>query len=182
MDTPGTPSHLGGTKATALRDQHEPLLLRQRGRQNSTKDSSLLSALKELDAYAKPHEDFQVKTHSGGLVTLLASLVVLFLLVSEFLDWNSVELRPSMRVDHGRKEKMTIRLNLSFPHIPCFLVGLDVMDVSGDHQNDVDHTIFKQRTDRAGRPLHPVEKGSNAFFFFFFKFYGKNCINSLLIF
>jgi hypothetical protein len=116
-----------------------------------------------LDAYAKPLEDFQIKTYTGGLVTLLSSFFVAFLLLSEFIDWNTKELQPSLTVDHGRKEKMTIRLNVSFPHIPCFLVGLDVMDNSGEHQNDVDHTIFKQRTDRQGLPVHSVQKGSTFF-------------------
>ena len=118
-----------------------------------------LSSLKDLDAYAKPLDDFQVKTLTGATVTLLASVLVAILLFSEFVDWNTVDLQPSIQVDHGRKEKMAIHLNVSFPHIPCFLVGIDVMDVSGDHQNDVDHDMFKQRLDRQGNPVHPVEKG-----------------------
>jgi hypothetical protein len=99
------------------------------------KSSKALTVLKELDAYAKPLDDFQIKTVSGATVTLISTLLILFLVFSEFVDWAFVEMRPSLKVDDGRKEKMTLSLNVSFPHVPCFLLALDVMDVAGEHQN-----------------------------------------------
>jgi hypothetical protein len=38
------------------------------------------------------------------------------------------------------------------------VLSIDVMDVSGEHQNDVDHSIMKARLDSSGQPVH-VEKG-----------------------
>lgn len=40
-------------------------------------------------------------------------------------------------------EKMEIHLNISFPKIPCELLTLDVMDVSGEQQVGVTHGIVK---------------------------------------
>ena len=52
---------------------------------------------------------------------------------------------------HGRiidtlpGEKMEIHLNITFPRIPCELLTLDVMDVSGEQQTGVMHGVSKVR-------------------------------------
>ncbi len=51
-------------------------------------------------------------------------------------------------------EKMEIHLNISFPRIPCELLTLDVMDVSGEQQTGVMHGVNKVR-------LGPVSEGSH---------------------
>ena len=38
---------------------------------------------------------------------------------------------------------MEIHLNVSFPRVPCELLTLDVMDVSGEQQTGVKHGIRK---------------------------------------
>ena len=40
---------------------------------------------------------------------------------------------------------MEIHLNISFPRIPCELLSLDVMDVSGEQQTGVMHGVSKVR-------------------------------------
>ncbi len=47
---------------------------------------------------------------------------------------------------------MEIHLNISFPRIPCELLTLDVMDVSGEQQTGVMHGVNKVR-------LAPVSEG-----------------------
>ena len=47
---------------------------------------------------------------------------------------------------------MEIYLNISFPRVPCELLTLDVMDVSGEQQHGVQHGITKTR-------LRPVSEG-----------------------
>jgi hypothetical protein len=42
-------------------------------------------------------------------------------------------------------EKMEIHLNITFPRLPCELVTLDVMDVSGEQQVGVMHGVNKVR-------------------------------------
>jgi hypothetical protein len=42
-------------------------------------------------------------------------------------------------------EKMEIHLNITFPRIPCELLTLDVMDVSGEQQTGVMHGVNKVR-------------------------------------
>ena len=47
---------------------------------------------------------------------------------------------------------MEIHLNITFPKIPCELLTLDVMDVSGEQQTGVMHGVNKVR-------LAPAEEG-----------------------
>lgn len=47
---------------------------------------------------------------------------------------------------------MEIHMNITFPRIPCELLTLDVMDVSGEIQTGVVHGVNKVR-------LAPVEEG-----------------------
>ncbi|KNC98781.1 uncharacterized protein SPPG_05760 [Spizellomyces punctatus DAOM BR117] len=129
-------------------------------RRTSTAVSSgnLLDKLKDFDAYAKPIEDFRVKTASGAAVTLASAIVITLLLFSEFIDWRSVTLQPSIEVDKARKEKLWINLNITVPRVPCYLLSMDVMDVAGEHQNDIASTIYKVRLDEKGNKID-AEKG-----------------------
>ncbi|KAJ3153022.1 hypothetical protein HK101_001766, partial [Irineochytrium annulatum] len=130
----------------------------------------------DFDAYAKPLDDFRVKTSSGAAVSIVSYILICLLLISEFVDWQTVQILPSLEVDRARKEKMRINLNITFPKIPCFCMSLlfhvwslltvfvpvlsiDVMDVAGEHQNDVDHSIIKSRLDQMGNAIH-MEKMS----------------------
>lgn len=40
---------------------------------------------------------------------------------------------------------MEIHLNITFPRVPCELLSLDVMDVSGEQQTGVMHGVSKVR-------------------------------------
>ncbi|KAJ3048652.1 Endoplasmic reticulum-Golgi intermediate compartment protein 3 [Rhizophlyctis rosea] len=126
-------------------------------RQSSTGGGGFLQSLKDFDAYAKPLDDFRVKTLAGATVTLFSGILIAFLVMTEFLDWTRSTLEPALQVDKARKEKMEINLNLTFPHVPCYLLSIDVMDVAGEHQNDVHDSIFKTRLDKNGNAIN-VEK------------------------
>lgn len=47
---------------------------------------------------------------------------------------------------------MEIHLNVTFPNLPCELLTLDVMDISGEYQTGVIHGVNKVR-------LSSVEEG-----------------------
>ncbi|KAJ1925419.1 ER-derived vesicles protein erv46 [Tieghemiomyces parasiticus] len=114
---------------------------------------SLSNRLRSFDAYAKTLDDFSVKTISGAAVTIVSTLIILTLLVSEFSDYRSVELRPRLVVDKSRGEMMTINVNVTFPHAPCFLLNMDVMDATGEQEASVDHDIYKVRLDPLGNRI-----------------------------
>ena len=40
---------------------------------------NIWASLKRFDAYAKPLEDFRIRTRSGGILTVVSGLVMIFL-------------------------------------------------------------------------------------------------------
>ncbi|PYI03648.1 COPII-coated vesicle membrane protein Erv46 [Aspergillus sclerotiicarbonarius CBS 121057] len=103
------------------------------------------SRFTRLDAFAKTVEDARVRTTSGGIITIASLLVIFWLVWGEWLDYRRVVVLPELVVDSSRGEKMEIHMNMTFPRLPCELLTLDVMDVSGEQQTGVVHGINKVR-------------------------------------
>jgi hypothetical protein len=110
------------------------------------------SRFTRLDAFTKTVDEARVRTTSGGIVTIASLLIVLYLAFGEWRDYRRIVVHPELIVDKGRGEKMEIHLNITFPKIPCELLTLDVMDVSGEQQVGVMHGVVKVR-------LSPEEDG-----------------------
>lgn len=82
--------------------------------------ASVIDSMKSFDAYAKPMEDYRIKTFSGGAVTIIAAIIIAYLVIAEFADYATIQYLPSLRVDPSTKDKMEIFLNITFPSIPCY--------------------------------------------------------------
>ncbi|ORY07332.1 endoplasmic reticulum-golgi intermediate compartment protein 3-like protein [Basidiobolus meristosporus CBS 931.73] len=115
--------------------------------------NSVFDRFRSLDGYAKTLDDFRIKTLTGATVTLVSAFFILLLLGSEYAEYRSVQLKPSLLVDKSRKEKLGINFNVTFPKLPCYVLGLDVMDISGDHQENIGHDIYKTRLDPEGKEI-----------------------------
>lgn len=111
-----------------------------------------LSKLRSLDAYPKINEDFYSRTLSGGVITLVSSLLMLLLFFSEFRLYLHTVTETKLLVDTSRGEKLKINFDVTFPAIPCSLLSVDAMDISGEQHLDIRHDIVKKRID----PLHNV--------------------------
>ncbi|KAJ5894952.1 hypothetical protein N7495_006643 [Penicillium taxi] len=103
------------------------------------------SRFTRLDAFAKTVEDARIRTNSGGIITVASLLVVLWLVFGEWADYRRIVVQPELIVDKSRGERMEIHLNMTFPRLPCELLTLDVMDVSGEQQVGVAHGVNKVR-------------------------------------
>ncbi|KAH9809192.1 DUF1692-domain-containing protein [Teratosphaeria destructans] len=114
------------------------------------------SRFTRLDAFTKTVEDARIRTTSGGIVTLVSLILILYLVWGEWSDYRRIVVQPELIVDKGRGEKMEIHMNISFPRVPCELLTLDVMDVSGEVQSGVMHGINKIR-------LRPESEGGTPF-------------------
>jgi hypothetical protein len=112
-----------------------------------------LARLKNFDAYPKTLEDFRVRTFSGGAVSIISGLFIAWLFISEFIYYLSVEVQPELFVDTSRGEKLRINMDVIFHNLPCSYLSVDAMDISGEHQLDVDHNIFKKRLRGDGTPI-----------------------------
>ncbi|KAF4365943.1 hypothetical protein F8388_019187 [Cannabis sativa] len=83
----------------------------------------LVLKLRNLDAYPKVNEDFYNRTFSGGIITIVSSLVMLILFFSEFSLFLHTVKETKLVVDTSRGETLRINviLNLS-NYIPIELV------------------------------------------------------------
>ncbi|VDK27136.1 unnamed protein product [Gongylonema pulchrum] len=105
---------------------------------------SFLERIKEFDAYTKPLEDFRVRTFAGGTVTLISGAVILFMFISETYFFLSVDIVEQLYVDSTPAEqRVDVHFDVTFPRLPCSVITVDVMDLSGDNQDDIKDDVYK---------------------------------------
>ncbi|KAJ7175975.1 Sec1 family-domain-containing protein [Mycena filopes] len=142
-----TSGEVVGMQADGIRDGVMNLL----GKVSMAK--GLFAGLKGVDAFGKTTEDVKVKTRTGALLTIVAAAIILAFTTMEFFDYRRVTIDTSIVVDKSRGEKLTVKMNITFPRVPCYLLSLDVMDISGETQRDLTHNILKARLDTTGNPV-----------------------------
>jgi len=118
-----------------------------------------LAGLKGIDAFGKTTEDVKVKTRTGALLTLISACIILAFTTMEFFDYRTVGVDTSVVVDRSRGQKVSVKLNVTFPHVPCYLLSLDVMDISGEQQRDISHNIIKKRLTKKWRRRPRTARG-----------------------
>eukprot|EP00879_Flechtneria_rotunda_P009695 GHRR01010144.1.p1 GENE.GHRR01010144.1~~GHRR01010144.1.p1 ORF type:complete len:313 (+),score=78.67 GHRR01010144.1:280-1218(+) len=122
-------------------------------------DSSLWAQLSALDAFPKVNEDFFKKTMSGGVITIVASVLMALLFFSELRLYLTTQTAHELVVDTSRGAHIDILFDVTFPHMPCSWLSLDAMDISGEMHLDVaSHDIKKQRLNAGGSPINQAEK------------------------
>ncbi|OWB76216.1 hypothetical protein B5S32_g366 [[Candida] boidinii] len=110
--------------------------------------------LLNFDAFSKTVEDAKIKTASGGIVTIICIITVIFLIFNEYVDYCKIIIRPELVIDRDINEKLEINLDISFPNLPCDLVTMDIMDITGDTQLDLLSSGFtKIRLDSNGKEI-----------------------------
>ncbi|WVR03852.1 hypothetical protein IAU60_000849 [Kwoniella sp. DSM 27419] len=112
-----------------------------------------------LDAFGKTMEDVKIRTRTGALLTFISFSIILTSIMLEFIDYRRIHLEPSIEVDRSRGEKLSIQFDIEFPQVPCYLLSLDVMDISGEHQTELEHLITKTRLSKAGERLESITGG-----------------------
>jgi hypothetical protein len=123
--------------------------------------SVFMRRLQKLDAYPKLKEDYREKTMSGAAISIVAGFLMLILFTSEFSAYLELDTQHELIVDTGRGGQLRINMNITFRHMPCNVLSLDAMDISGEHQLDILHTIFKRRLDENGVPKAAAERDEN---------------------
>ncbi|KAI9500445.1 ER-derived vesicles protein erv46 [Coemansia spiralis] len=115
--------------------------------------SRLAARFQSLDVYAKTLDDFSTKTLSGGIITVIASILIVVLVGLEFRAYRRIEVLPELVVDKERMEKMHINLDISLPKAPCVLLSLDVVDSSKEFQINLFQHITKTRLSADGKVI-----------------------------
>ncbi|KAF9682536.1 hypothetical protein SADUNF_Sadunf05G0119200 [Salix dunnii] len=122
----------------------------------------LMSKVRNLDAYPKINEDFYSRTLSGGVITLASSIVMFLLFFSELRLYLHAVTETKLVVDTSRGETLRINFDVTFPALPCSILSLDAMDISGEQHLDVKHDIIKKRLDSHGNVIEARPDGIGA--------------------
>ncbi|XP_072953574.1 uncharacterized protein [Typha angustifolia] len=122
----------------------------------------LFGKLRNLDAYPKINEDFYSRTLSGGIITIVSSIVMFLLFISELRLYLHAVTETKLVVDTSRGETLRINFDVTFPALPCSILSLDAMDISGEEHLDVKHDIIKKRIDSYGNFIEARQDGIGA--------------------
>lgn len=103
-----------------------------------------LRRLKSVDFYRKIPTDLSEASVSGAILSVAATVLILFLLGSELTGYMRVESESTLIVDrsaHG--ELLRINFNISFPTLSCEFATLDVSDAMGLKRLNLTKTVRK---------------------------------------
>mmetsp|Transcript_35422 Transcript_35422/g.75507 ORF Transcript_35422/g.75507 Transcript_35422/m.75507 type:complete len:371 (+) Transcript_35422:248-1360(+) len=115
-------------------------------------EGGVLSHFKEFDVYTKVHEDYRVRTQSGGLISLVSIITMGILFFSELEHYFNVDVVDHIVVDTTLDQKLPIGINITFPHLRCDEVSVDTVDNMGGNQVDVKGSLSKINLGQDGGP------------------------------
>ena len=114
-----------------------------------------------LDMYPKTLQEFRQRTLTGAIVSITVAVLIALLTLGEVADLLRVKRQDHLFVDTTRGEQLRINLNITFPALPCSVISLDTLDLSGNHAPEKDRSITKTRLDAKGHGLPPSEPSAN---------------------
>lgn len=92
----------------------------------------------------------------GAIISIGGGLLLMFLVVAETLAWATPHLNTEVGLDDaGNNKPLRITLNLTFPHMPCDLLSIEVTDALGSRNTNLSSSnLHKITIDAAtGRAL-----------------------------
>ncbi|PON36242.1 Endoplasmic reticulum vesicle transporter, C-terminal [Parasponia andersonii] len=107
-------------------------------------------AIKSLDAFPRAEEHLLQKTQSGALVSIVGLVIMATLFMHELRYYLTTYTVHQMSVDLKRGETLPIHINMTFPSLPCDVLSVDAIDMSGNHEVDLDTNIWKLRLNSYG--------------------------------
>ncbi|KDP30124.1 hypothetical protein JCGZ_18119 [Jatropha curcas] len=107
-------------------------------------------AIKRLDAFPRAEEHLLQKTQSGALVSIIGLVIMATLFLHELTYYLTTYTVHQMSVDLKRGETLPIHINMTFPSLPCDVLSVDAIDMSGKHEVDLDTNIWKLRLNSYG--------------------------------
>jgi len=110
----------------------------------------LKQALKNFDAFPRAEEHLTQKTSSGAIVSVIGLIIMATLFLHELQYYLTTKTVHEMSVDVKRGENLPIHINMTFPSIPCEILSVDAIDMSGKHEVDLDTNIWKLRLSKDG--------------------------------
>jgi hypothetical protein len=88
----------------------------------------------KLDIFRKLPRDLTEPTFCGALVSIVCSVVLVLLGISEVKTYMSNETSSTMFIQTSHKlDTIRVNLDIDMPFMPCDVIGVDVEDSIGNH-------------------------------------------------
>jgi hypothetical protein len=113
-------------------------------------ESEPVQKLKRFDIYPKTREHVTEHTTLGIILSIITIIIALILIFNEVQIYLTPFRKDSLGVDMNPEGKIDIIFNITFPHIKCELLHVDVIDASGEQQIDIFHRVHKTAVNDAG--------------------------------
>ena len=88
--------------------------------------------LSSFDVYPKTLQEFRERTLTGAVISLVCAVLIVLLAGIELADFLTVKKSEHLFVDTSRGKPLQININITFPALPCSVISLDTLDVSGN--------------------------------------------------
>lgn len=117
--------------------------------------------MKSFDAFARPNQEFAVKTNFGGYLSVASIVLVITLFFSELWYFMQAETKHNMVIDQDQDKKtLNMTLDITFPKVPCVSLVLNLQDGKKENAMHVGSEILKTRLNAAGKPIGPKVRDS----------------------
>ncbi len=124
----------------------------------SAAPSKVSRTLKSMDFYRKVPREFSEGTIGGSVISILSTLLIAFLLLSEIGAYTTSRFDTKVVVDRSIDgELLRINFNLSFPALSCEFASVDVGDALGLNRFNLTKTVFKRAIDSNMNPIGPLQ-------------------------
>ncbi|XP_062512885.1 endoplasmic reticulum-Golgi intermediate compartment protein 2-like [Corticium candelabrum] len=98
--------------------------------------------VKELDAFPKVPDSYQVKSNSGATVSLLTFALIAVLVISEFNYYLGVTYKYDYDVDRNIESDLVFNIDVVVA-MKCVYLGADLLDLSGTTHTSSEEQGFK---------------------------------------
>lgn len=129
----------------------------QPGLRNRHKNKTIYERITELDIYPKTKEHIQNKSEKGGIISLIFMMILLILALNEIYIYFSPDRKDTLGIDKKPEGIIDIMFNITFPHIKCADLHVDVIDASGTQQIDIYNRMHRQPVDEEMRLVGKAE-------------------------
>ncbi|KAA6377044.1 MAG: putative endoplasmic reticulum-Golgi intermediate compartment protein 3 [Streblomastix strix] len=115
--------------------------------------------MRRLDLYGKRNDtDFQqVHTNTGMIISLITLLLCSSLFIIETYIWANGDILNEVVVDTDDEKSFPINFDVSFPHVECKFLAIDLLDKNGNRAANVVHNIHKHNINKEGKETSSIK-------------------------
>jgi hypothetical protein len=95
-----------------------------------------MRVLSRFDAFSKAEDHVQLRTLGGGVVSIIAMAIMLYLVVSEFLYYGKIEHESHVTVYNARESgDLHVTIDIELLAISCDQARIQIQTKRGDHSD-----------------------------------------------